>query len=201
MSTSQADSARQEIRTAALHLFSTVGFHGTGIRRIAEEAGVSLATLYHYMKTKEDLLVEILMENILTLLREAEIALQGKVSGVDRLAALVEVHVRIHTEQRLQCIVSDTELRALAGERRASIVNYRDDYEALWRNAIDAAVQDGSAVVSDVAIATKSLLEMCTGVAHWYRPDGRLDLASLTDIYIELCLNALGVPKAKRKNL
>lgn len=199
MAGNQADSARQEIRTAALDLFSTVGFNGTGIRRIAEEAGVSLATLYHYMSTKEDLLVEILTENILTLLREAEIALQGKINPIDRLAALVEVHVRVHVEQRLQCIVSDTELRALTGELRSAIVKYRDDYEALWNNAISAAKKSGQVTVTDVAVATKSLLEMCTGVAHWYRPDGRLDLASLIDIYIELCMNALGASKPRRR--
>lgn len=200
MSGTGSESARQEIRGAALELFSTVGFNGTGIRRIAEEAGVSLATLYHYMKTKDDLLVEILTENILTLLRDAEIALQGKVSAVDRVAALVEVHVRIHTSQRLQCIVSDIELRALTDESRESIVTFRDDYEALWAKTIAAGRKAGQFTVVDVAVATKALLEMCTGVAHWYRPDGRLELADLTTIYTELCLNALGAAKPRKKS-
>lgn len=199
MSGGHSDTARQAIRSAALELFSAVGFHGTGIRRIAEEAGVSLATLYHYMTNKEDLLVEILAENMLTLLRDAEIALQGKVNPVDRLTALVAVHVRIHIEQRLQCIVSDTEMRSLTGANRDAIVKYRDDYEGIWNRTISAGKKAGHFTVSDVDIATKSLLEMCTGVAHWYRPDGRLDLEALTANYVELCLNALGARKPRRK--
>jgi TetR/AcrR family transcriptional regulator, cholesterol catabolism regulator len=200
MSTGQSDSPRHEIRTAALELFSSVGFAGTGIRRIAEEAGVSLATLYHYMNTKEDLLVEILTENMLTLLRDAEIALQGKVNPVDRMAALVSVHVRTHTERRLQCIVSDTEVRSLSGANREAIVKYRDDYEAIWNRTISAGKKAGQFTVSDVDIATKSLLEMSTGVAHWYRPEGRLDLDALISNYVELSLNALGARKPRRKN-
>ncbi|MDF3341013.1 TetR/AcrR family transcriptional regulator [Mycolicibacterium septicum] len=200
MSTGQSDSARQEIRTAALELFSSVGFAGTGIRRIAEEAGVSLATLYHYMSTKEDLLVEILTENMLTLLRDAEIALQGKINPADRLAALVAVHVRTHAERRLQCIVSDTEVRALSGANRETIVKYRDDYEAIWNRTIDAGKKAGQFTVSDVDLATKSLLEMCTGVAHWYRPGGRLDLDAVISNFVELSLNALLARKPRRKS-
>ncbi|HEY8641410.1 MAG TPA: helix-turn-helix domain-containing protein, partial [Candidatus Dormibacteraeota bacterium] len=41
---------------AALRLFGTKGYGAVGIREIALEAGISTAALYHYMRTKEDLL-------------------------------------------------------------------------------------------------------------------------------------------------
>ena len=47
----------ERVRQAALELFAERGFHGTGIRQLAERAGVSSASLYHYLGTKEDLLV------------------------------------------------------------------------------------------------------------------------------------------------
>ena len=45
-------------RETMVALFAAKGFHGTGIRELADAAGLSSATLYHYMGTKEDLLVE-----------------------------------------------------------------------------------------------------------------------------------------------
>jgi AcrR family transcriptional regulator len=45
------------ILSAALKLFVQYGFHGTPTSKIASEAGVSNGTLFHYFKTKDDLVV------------------------------------------------------------------------------------------------------------------------------------------------
>ena len=54
----------ERVRQAALELFAERGFHGTGIRQLAERAGVSSASLYHYMGTKEDLLVALMTSSL-----------------------------------------------------------------------------------------------------------------------------------------
>ena len=46
---------QQRVRRAAVKLFAGKGFHGTGIRDLAQEAKISSASLYHYIGTKEDL--------------------------------------------------------------------------------------------------------------------------------------------------
>ena len=45
-----------KILEAALQLFTTKGFHGTPTSEIARMAGVANGTLFHYFKTKEDLI-------------------------------------------------------------------------------------------------------------------------------------------------
>jgi AcrR family transcriptional regulator len=44
------------ILNSALHLFITKGFHNTPTSLIAKEAGVATGTLFHYFKTKKDLI-------------------------------------------------------------------------------------------------------------------------------------------------
>lgn len=44
-----------QIFDSALQLFTTKGFHGTPTSEIAKIAGVANGTLFHYFKTKEDL--------------------------------------------------------------------------------------------------------------------------------------------------
>lgn len=48
---------QEQILKAALKLFVEFGFHGTPTSKIAKEAGVSNGTLFHYYKTKDELVV------------------------------------------------------------------------------------------------------------------------------------------------
>jgi len=57
ISQSKIQDKRKEILSSALKLFVEYGFHGTPTSRIAAEAGVANGTLFHYYKTKEDLVI------------------------------------------------------------------------------------------------------------------------------------------------
>ncbi|WP_018616455.1 TetR/AcrR family transcriptional regulator [Segetibacter koreensis] len=57
ISQSKIQDKRKEIWDAALKLFVEYGFHGTPTSKIAAEAGVANGTLFHYYKTKEDLVI------------------------------------------------------------------------------------------------------------------------------------------------
>jgi len=47
---------RTAILSASLTLFTERGFHGTPTSMIAREAGIATGTLFHYFKTKEELI-------------------------------------------------------------------------------------------------------------------------------------------------
>lgn len=47
---------KEELLKAALHLFTEFGFHATPTSKIAKEAGVANGTLFHYYKTKDELI-------------------------------------------------------------------------------------------------------------------------------------------------
>jgi AcrR family transcriptional regulator len=53
---------QQEILNAALKLFVEYGFHGTPTSKIAHAAGVANGTLFHYFKTKDDLIIALYLE-------------------------------------------------------------------------------------------------------------------------------------------
>jgi AcrR family transcriptional regulator len=53
---------RRVILDAALTLFTERGFHGTPTSLIAQEAGVATGTLFHYFKTKEELIESLYLD-------------------------------------------------------------------------------------------------------------------------------------------
>ena len=56
--------ARDEILDAAGELFTTHGYAGTSTRTIAESVGIRQASMYHYFKTKDDILCTLLGQTV-----------------------------------------------------------------------------------------------------------------------------------------
>jgi hypothetical protein len=155
--------AGERIRIAALELFAERGFHGTGIRDLAERAGLSSGR---------------------------QIALDRP--PPERIAGLVHIHVLTHATWPLETRVVDGEMRALSAARRDEIVALRDEYEGLWQQAIETGHRQGYFGVQTPRLARLALLEMCSGVARWYQPQGPIALDDLAVRYAEMALGLLG---------
>ncbi|MFI6094590.1 TetR/AcrR family transcriptional regulator [Lentzea sp. NPDC051213] len=185
-------STEERVREAAVALFAERGFHGTGIRDLAQAAGLSSATLYHYMGTKEDLLAAIMRASLTALIAAAE-----QITGDprERLIALVRMHVQAHAEKPRETLVVDGEMRALTGERRAEIVALRDRYEQFWQDAISEGIKARQLTVAEPNVARLALLEMCSGVSRWYSPAGPVKLSDLTMQYAGMALGMLGAAR------
>jgi AcrR family transcriptional regulator len=183
--------AEGRVRDAAVSLFAAKGFHGTGIRELADAAGLSSASLYHYMGTKENLLVEIMQVSLGRLVRAGHRVLAESAAPVAALNGLVQMHVVAHALQQAETIVVDNELRSLSSAHRSAVVALRDEYEGMWRSVIEGGCAAGSFVVPDPGVARLALLEMCTGVAYWYSPLGDRRLAEIASAHAEMGLAML----------
>jgi AcrR family transcriptional regulator len=184
-------STGERVQAAALTLFAERGYHGTGIRQLADAAGISSASLYHYMGTKEELLLAIMRTSLTALLEAAEEA-GTEPDPTARLVALVQLHVRTHASAPEQTRVVDDEVNALSTAARVEVVALRDRYESLWQAALDDGVGRGDFQVGSAAVVRRALLEMCSGVARWWSPSGDLDLDALAGEYAVLALRLVG---------
>lgn len=181
----------ERLQAAALRLFAVRGFEATGIRQIADEARISVSSLYHHVGTKEDLLALMMRESMYHLLDPAQVVMRNCTDPVDQVAGLVDVHVRKHAQQNRLCIVGDTEIRALSPARRREIVGLRDMYQSMWETAIGSGVDQGVFRVPEVKMAAFAVIEMCTGVAYWYPPRGRLSLGEISKSFVAMTLSLL----------
>lgn len=180
---------------AAVELFAHQGFAATGIRDIATAASLSSSSLYEYMTTKDDLLVDIMSRTIEPLIRAGHSLAAADQSPEWVLAALTQNHVWVHATYPNETMVTDTEIRALDTQRRQQVVALRDAYEAVWRAAVAAGVAENVFEVDDIDICARSLISLCTGIGRWYRPGGRLTIEQLCGTHTDLVLAAV---RAKR---
>jgi TetR/AcrR family transcriptional regulator, fatty acid metabolism regulator protein len=92
-STGQEDK-RRLILDAAVRVFARKGYHASRVGDIAEEAGVAHGLLYHYFRSKEELLETIFREtwrDVLDAVRSVE---ETDESARDRLAGIAKILLR-----------------------------------------------------------------------------------------------------------
>jgi AcrR family transcriptional regulator len=58
----KGERTRDRVIQAAYRLFIERGYHGTSMRRIAEQAGLALGGIYNHFASKEDILAAVMME-------------------------------------------------------------------------------------------------------------------------------------------
>jgi TetR/AcrR family transcriptional regulator, fatty acid metabolism regulator protein len=68
----RAADRRAELLAAAVRVFARDGFHGARVGDIAEEAGVAHGLLYHYFRSKEEVLETIFRSSWQELVRETD---------------------------------------------------------------------------------------------------------------------------------
>jgi len=169
------------IRDAAVRLFAARGYAATGIREIADDAGVTTAALYHHMGSKQDLLLTIMRDAMHEMIDGARKAIAAGAGPPEELAGLARAHVMYNGENLLDAYVGDAEIRSLDPPNRARIVKLRDGYEQLWAEVIERGVGSGEFEISDQKLFRIAAIQMCNGVTYWYTPSGPSPLSGIAD--------------------
>lgn len=185
-----ADPTWGRLLKCSLSLFAEKGFAATGIREIGREAGISPATLYHYVSGKEDILKAIMRDGLEKLLVIADDIVHSPATATVRLETLTRAHVTMHGREQLSAVVVDSEMRSLSGTARDEIIELRDSYEALWDELLVAGIASGEFGISmsERRFVRLAMIQMSTGVAYWYRPGRALDLDAIADYFAGLAV-------------
>lgn len=184
-------STHERIWQAALTLFARQGFAGTTTRDIADASGLTAGSLYHYMGSKDDLLEQVMFGAMTGLLAASRPLVAATGEPISRIAGLIRLHVAVHARHQFEARVVDREVEQLSSANREKITAMRDEYESLWRSTIDAGITTGNFHVPDPSLATLALVGMCTEVATWYRPSGRMSPEALGLHFVDMGLGLL----------
>ena len=187
---------RQAIEDVASDLFREHGYAATSIRDIARALSVQGASLYAHVTSKEDVLwaiVERAAKRFEAAADRAELEAETHRPGdaAEAIAALVEAHVDVLTEDVDEAAVFMHEWRSLGEERGREILERRDAYQARFRRHVEAGIAVGAFALTDPSIAASSILSAINGVAAWYDPNGRLPADRIADHLVDLVLRML----------
>ena len=173
------EARRQHILQTAAEVFVEMGYEAATLEAVAERVDLAQASLYHYVRNKEDLLVQILLDLIARI--EAEVAeAAADDDPLLRLRALCRLQVRVI------CTDPAGGLFARHGDLWERVVELAHT-GGRYRHMIETIITDGIAaglfrpVEVDVFAWT---LMLALNATAWWTPEHPLSPEALAD---EIC--------------
>ncbi|TGV11254.1 TetR/AcrR family transcriptional regulator [Mesorhizobium sp. M8A.F.Ca.ET.173.01.1.1] len=155
-----------EILEVAASLFAERGYAATSVREIGAKVGLLGGSLYHYIKSKEALFVQV-HEMALRVSEDQILAAIARTNNPwERLevACVTMLEIRLDPESLTMPLMND--FSSVPPETRQRLIVRRDEFELIFRNLI--ADLPLSPVV-DRSLYRLLLLTLLNNVGSWYR--------------------------------
>lgn len=160
---------RRRLLERSLVLFAQRGYHGVGVRDLTDAVGIKASSLYAHFASKERVLAELLAVGhgeFLAALRAAHA--DAGPTPTERLAAMVDAHVRNHATYPLLARVCADDIRGLSEESLAAVLSYRLEIISLFLTTIADGVAADEFADTDPFLTSMAILAMGIRVANWY---------------------------------
>ena len=165
----------QEILETAAQLICRNGYEGCSMQQIADACGLTKAGLYHHVRSKEHLLLEIMSYGMDVFEEQVLSQVASIADPVRRLRECMEKHVQLVTRGRnIEVTVILHEHATLTGTPRAQINARKKHYVRFLESSFREAMHQGRIRQVDPKVAAFALLGTVNWIYKWYRPDGEV---------------------------
>src|SRR5437660_9989762 len=192
------------LRTSA-RIFAEKSYHSTSMRDISRATGVSLAGLYHYCKSKEELLFLIQDHCFGRVLERVEERIRGVGDPFEKLRIFIDNHLSFFAANMAEMKVLSHEAESLEGDLHQHVSARKEKYAKLARKILreiqsvsEARSSERASIPNtngrvDLTIATYALFGMMNWIYNWYDSSGKLSVKHLADnitgLFLRGCLS------------
>lgn len=183
---------RTDVLEAAIEVFCRKGYSASSVQDVADSVGVLKGSLYYYIKSKEELLAEIVDDVHQRSRRILDDVVALDVPPLERVRTYIERHVEWYLEHVEEVTVYFRDWRYLTGERLALAAERRRGYDRVVRDLIVAAQDDGDVDPGvDPKYASFYVLAAVNHVPDWYRRGTGDPPAVIAAVYADLVVGTL----------
>ena len=180
--------------SAAADLMAREGYEKTSIRDVASETGLSLAGMYYYFQSKEDLLYKIQYRTFASLLEEQERSYLEGGSAEEKLRRLIQNHLSFYTGHFNEMKICTFELHSLSGDRYSDVEKLRRRYFRIAAEIVGEILNSGrkrGGGERDIRHYTLFIFGMLNWIFSWYEPERDAPVEDLGEKLVNLALNGL----------
>lgn len=183
----QYELKRRALIHAAARAFNAHGYHNTSLDDVAAELGVTRAALYHYIRSKQEILFECHMLTYDLGEQAIEYARAHAKNGLETGCLIIRRFIELFNGAMGRVAVM-SEHQSLEPTMQALVQKRRDDFDHEFRSIIEAGIRDGSIRAVDAKLAVFFAMGAVNWMGtRWYRPDGPLSIeeiaASFEDMF------------------
>lgn len=183
----------------AARIFCEKGYEGASMRDLSRATGMSLAGLYHYFASKDELLYLIQKHTFQTIIENLRTRLNGAHDPEQRIRIFIENHLEysMANKEAMKVLVHEDE--TLKNEHGAEVRAIKRDYYRICLDLLED-FQRARELHFSARLAVLSLFGMINWIYTWHNPRVDADSGELArqmgDIFLRGVLNA-GRPKLK----
>ncbi|MBC8439516.1 MAG: TetR/AcrR family transcriptional regulator [Deltaproteobacteria bacterium] len=179
------ETKRNSIRDIAARVFAKNGFERTTIRGIAEEGGISAASIYYYFDSKEELLYQILDETMSTGLELIRAIEKKKINQKEKLIEILRMHTMTAIDfDKMKLLVH--EQNYLTSEHRDVLILKQKIYMSQLTKVFQSLKEDSQMRDLDPKVCAFAFFGMVSWAYRWFNPDGDMSTQQLADNFTEI---------------
>jgi len=181
----EGESTRARIVRVSAELFARQGYHGTGLTELLAATGLGKGGFYHHIASKDDLLLEIMLEPINRALHAAEAITTSSLPAVEKLTALGRELGASMGQDLSAWTVFLREYSSLSEEDKAQVLALRRAYLDHWRAVLTEGMASGAFREVDLSVV-ESVFGLFVYTFVW--DDKGASGTQLTDAVMDLLL-------------
>jgi len=184
---------REQILSAATKIFSEKTYHGASLKDIGDAVGLRKSSLYHYISSKEKLLVEIVLGALRAMDKGLAQVENTDLTPVERLRQIIREHVKFQVEYREAGSLFISERHIISSLALAEVSEIFERRDRLLARTLKEGAEMGLYRPVDIRIVSLAILGACNSVLLWHRPSGRLSYEEIADCFFEFFHRGLSV--------
>lgn len=157
---------------------------------IADAVGIHKATLYHYIKSKEEVLYQCLISSFEDLEEVIQEIQDTSVPVLERLRYFCMHLAQAQNNDFGRCLVL-VGSRPLEADASQGIRDFQITLDNAVRQLVTEGIETGEIRPCDPAMVSALLFGTLNWVPRWYHPEGRYSLEEIVDIFLDLLIQGI----------
>jgi AcrR family transcriptional regulator len=188
---------RGQIVEAATRLMEKQGFHQMSVAALADEAGISVGTIYQYVQRKEDVLLLVILDILDAYREEMPAVMAGIADPIERLAAGFRAYCGVVDRRRSATVLTYRESKALDEDGLHKIMQLELETTGLLAACLREARAAGIVADVDLDLTSDDLMMVAHmwALKHWHL--GQLSLDEYVDRQLGVMLRAIIRPECQ----
>ena len=187
----KATDRKSEIIAIAAQLFKEKGYSAVTMRDIAQAMNIKAASLYNHIKSKQEILVLIVIEIAEEFTQTMEKIVHSEENTIQKLEKVIQLHIDItlRNADALACLNNDW--MHLADSELAYFIKMREDYEDNFRTIIKNGIANQEIKNLNVEVIIFSTLSTLRTLYLWYGKKKSPNPSALKSNMIQVLLNGI----------
>jgi len=187
--TTRFDEKLNTVLSASASLFASKGFERATIRDVSQATGISLAGLYYYFRSKEELLFLIQLRAFDSICEKLREIIKTETDPQACLHSMINMHFEYFIRNMDDLKICSREIESLEGNFYQKVAEKRKEYFDLTQSIFEKISDKSGGSMAESRLAALYLFGTLNWIYQWYKPgrypDAKELAGQLSGIYLQ----------------